>query len=177
MTGDVISCGRFELRLMSPSCIEALLAHDDVAAERELGASFPVPAWARDDGYVLRMRLEQIRADPACAPWLLRAIVAADGTMIGHAGFHGPPDERRSVELGYTVFEPFRRQGYAAEAARCLMRWAEQVQGVRLFRVSVGEANEPSLALAAKLGFVRVGEQIDEIDGLEYVFEREGVPT
>ena len=176
MTADVIRCERFDLVLLTPAILEALLAGDDETAASALGAAFPQPGWANEAPYVLRMRLDQLRADPSCAPWLLRAIVAPDRTMIGHAGFHGPPDEDGAVELGYTVFEAFRRQGYASEAATCLMRWAEREQGIHRFRLSVGEANAPSLAMAAKLGFVRTGEQMDEIDGLEYVFEREGVP-
>ncbi len=39
-------------------------------------------------------------------------------------------------------------------------------------RASVGPGNEPSLALVRSLGFVAVGEQIDEVDGLEIVHER-----
>ena len=37
---------------------------------------------------------------------------------------------------------------------------------------SVSPHNTPSLALIRVFGFRRVGEQIDEIDGLEWVFER-----
>jgi RimJ/RimL family protein N-acetyltransferase len=36
--------------------------------------------------------------------------------------------------------------------------------------VSISPDNAASLALAGKLGFVRTGEQMDDIDGLEYVF-------
>jgi RimJ/RimL family protein N-acetyltransferase len=36
---------------------------------------------------------------------------------------------------------------------------------------SISPRNEPSLALARKLGFEQVGEQFDEEDGLELVFE------
>jgi RimJ/RimL family protein N-acetyltransferase len=35
----------------------------------------------------------------------------------------------------------------------------------------VGVDNAASLALASKLGFTRIGEQMDERDGLEIVFE------
>ena len=59
---------------------------------------------------------------------------------------------------------------YATEAAAALMGWAEG-QGVRRFVVSVAPGNEPSLAIVRKLGFVQTGEQWDEEDGLELVFE------
>jgi len=38
-------------------------------------------------------------------------------------------------------------------------------------RPSISPDNEPSLRLAQQFGFRQVGEQMDEIDGLEYVFE------
>jgi RimJ/RimL family protein N-acetyltransferase len=44
--------------------------------------------------------------------------------------------------------------------------------GVPRVRLSIAPDNVASLGVARKLGFERVGEQIDEEDGLEYVFER-----
>ena len=55
--------------------------------------------------------------------------------MLGHIGFHGRPDGRGAAELGYTVLPPFRRRGYALEAAQGLMDWAAREHGVRLFRL------------------------------------------
>jgi L-amino acid N-acyltransferase YncA len=43
---------------------------------------------------------------------------------------------------------------------------------VRTVRASVSPGNVASLALVRSLGFRQVGEQWDEIDGLELVFER-----
>jgi RimJ/RimL family protein N-acetyltransferase len=57
--------------------------------------------------------------------------------MLGHCGFHDPPNAGL-LELGYTVLEQHRRQGYASEAIR--------------------------------LGFDRVGEQMDSDDGLELLY-------
>ena len=91
--------------------------------------------------------------------------------MAGHIGFHGPPDVVGRAEMGYTVFPPFRRQGYAMEAAKAMMEWARGRHGVTRFYLSISPENEASLAIAAKLGFRQVGEQIDEEDGLEIVFE------
>jgi ribosomal-protein-alanine N-acetyltransferase len=91
--------------------------------------------------------------------------------MIGHIGFHGPP-ENGSLEMGYSVFEPFRRQGIALEAALAMIAWACAEHGIRRFILSISPNNGQSLALAEKMGFHRIGEQMDEEDGLEYVFER-----
>jgi ribosomal-protein-alanine N-acetyltransferase len=137
-------------------------------------ATFDVPrGWAEEEAHLLDYRLRQVEGDPGAAPWLLRAIkFRGDRTMIGHAGFHGPPDSRGFVEVGYSVFEPYRRTGIALEAATALVGWARDQGGVAGFRASVSPRNEPSLRLVHKLGFSQVGVQWDEIDGEELVFER-----
>ncbi len=98
--------------------------------------------------------------------------------MIGHAGFHGPPGvngpgQPDAVELGYTIFPEHRGSGYATEAARALLDWAQETHGITHFIASVAPGNEPSLAIVAKLGFVQTGDQWDDEDGLELVFELE----
>ena len=107
--------------------------------------------------------------------WLGRAMVLTDddGTkrVVGSIGFHGPPDEQGRLEVGYSVDPPFRRRGYARESVKALFDWANREHGITRFIASISPDNEPSLRLAAGLGFHRVGEQIDEVDGLEYVFE------
>ena len=96
--------------------------------------------------------------------------------MVGHAGFHGPagtngPQAPGALEIGYTVLPPFRGRGYATEAVVALMDWARSEHGIAVFIASVSPGNEPSLAIVRKLGFAQTGEQWDEEDGLELVFE------
>jgi len=91
--------------------------------------------------------------------------------MVGHIGFHGPPGVIGRAELGYTVRPPFRRRGYASEAAQAMMAWALSRHGVERLYLSISPDNEASIGMAAKLGFRHVGEQVDEEDGLEHVFE------
>jgi [ribosomal protein S5]-alanine N-acetyltransferase len=120
-----------------------------------------------------------MRREPASREWLVRALVLrAEKRMVGHAGFHGPPGvngraKADALELGYTVFHGFRGRGYATEAAGALMDWAAETHGVRRFVASVAPANHASLAVVRKLGFVQTGDQWDEEDGLELVFELE----
>ena len=44
--------------------------------------------------------------------------------------------------------------------------------GALVLRASISPDNEASLALVRKAGFVEVGSQMDEIDGLELIFEK-----
>lgn len=117
-------------------------------------------------------RVIQLQNDPSELPWLLHFVVLRDQQrVIGHIGFHEPPDKSGTVEIGYTILESFRRQGFALEAAIGMSAWARLQPGAQILRASISPSNVPSLRLAARLGLVEVGSQIDEIDGEELVFE------
>ena len=168
----MVETERLALTLMNVDCIEAFLAGDRTAAGRILNATVPTNWPDADDTWLLGLRREQIEADASVAPWLLRALIRkSDRHMIGYFNFHGGPDERGVVEVGYQVWAKHRRRGYAEETVRGMFAWAHRTHGVARFRASVSPENAPSLAMVAKLGFVQVGEQWDEIDGRELVFE------
>jgi RimJ/RimL family protein N-acetyltransferase len=99
--------------------------------------------------------------------------------MVGRIGFHTAPNPTYlaglapgGVELGYVVFSDQRRRGYAREAILGLMRWAHLEHAVARFVISISPANAPSLAVAAALGFARIGSHMDEEDGPEDIFLR-----
>jgi RimJ/RimL family protein N-acetyltransferase len=124
------------------------------------------------DARFLRLRREQMLRDAKYEVWLARALVLrgdAKRPMIGHVGYHGPPTEG-AVEIGYTVFPTYRGHGYATEAVLGMIANARD-RGVERFILSISPGNAPSLAIAERLGFERTGEQIDDEDGLEWVFE------
>jgi RimJ/RimL family protein N-acetyltransferase len=169
-----IRTARFELVSMSLAFMRHLRVGDFAAASAELGAT--VPPDLRDGlEDFLAYRIPALEADPAIQPWIGRAIVAETGAgreAIGTIGFHAPPDETGRVEIGYSVHPAWRRQGVATECVAAMLAWAES-QGVRRFRASVAPDNEPSLRVVRSFGFAEAGSQIDEIDGLELVFELE----
>src|SRR3954470_24644150 len=126
-----------------------------------------------EQGVPAKLRLEQLAADASAQPWLVRAMVASTPQqVVGSVGFHAPPDDHGRVEIGYDIVASERRKGYAREAIRALLNWAWETGRVRTCVASVTPDNAPSLALIHSFGFRHVGEQIDEIDGLELVFER-----
>ena len=171
MTIEPIRTERLDLISISPSFIQALLDGRQDEAAPIIGCAIPNGWPDEHDAHFLRLRLDQMREDPTTQQWLARAIVLRDdGEMVGHIGFHGPPTDGWT-ELGYTVLEPHRRRGYAEEAILSMMRWVRDRHRIDTFRLSIAPGNEPSLALAAKLGFTKIGEQTDPEDGLEYVFE------
>lgn len=177
MSGDeTIRTPRLELVLMSVPLMEALQRRDVDAASSELDAE--VPVWMADELQdFLNYRLRQLKTDSSIREWLGRAIVFTepDGSRhaVGSVGFHGPPDAEGRLEVGYSVDPRYRRRGFAREAVRALFDWAHERYGISRFVASVGPWNEASLNLIRQLGFHQIGEQMDEIDGLELVFETE----
>jgi [ribosomal protein S5]-alanine N-acetyltransferase len=174
---------RLDLIPMTPDFLKACLRQDVDKAAALLG--LPVADEWFGESEFIALRLEQLLDDPTFQPWCVRAVVLrASGQMIGNIGFHTQPDPDylaelapKGVEFGYTIFAPYRRRGYAEEASRALMGWATGQPDVERFVLSISPENGASLALAQKLGFVRIGEWMDEVDGLEWVFERVVVVT
>ena len=171
-----IQTRRLDLIPLSPATIRAALAGDHRSMGQLLGVS--VPASWEVSREALELRLRQLEANPALQPWLLRGISLRDeGCVIGDIGFHDEPvapsdTAPKSVEFGYSIIESHRRRGHALEAAEALMQWACAQHGVHRFLLSISPENQPSRALAAKMGFHKVGSKIDEQDGPEDIFER-----
>lgn len=171
-----IRSDRLDLVLLTPDVMAALLEGRRADAQESTEVVFPSDWPDEHDARFLRFRQAQVAKDHDHEPFLVRVMALHDGTMVGHAGFHGKPgvnapNKENALELGYTVFAPYRRRGYAEEAIRALVGWAKEHHGVTTFIASVSPDNEPSLALARKLGFSEIGRHWDEVDGEELEFE------
>ncbi|MEU3899169.1 GNAT family protein [Streptomyces sp. NPDC045251] len=152
--------------------MSALLDGDLSEAGRLAGVSLTEYFVTARAQWLWRFRLDQMAADPGRARWMVRQAVVGDkGLVVGHAGFHGPPDEAGMVEIGYSVAPDFRRQGYARATLIELLRRAAAETAVTTVRVTISPDNVASLATISGFGFVEVGEQWDEEDGCEVVFE------
>jgi citrate synthase/2-methylcitrate synthase len=156
-----------------PVAVMQELTRKDLARASEL-AGIRLPEFFTEDRmiWLWNYRVKQIVEDPRSADWVVRAVVSVpDGDVVGHAGFHGPPDENGMVEIGYSVVPEFRRRGYAKAIVRLLLERADSEPDVRTVRASISPDNEPSLATIAGFGFTQVGEQWDDEDGLELLFD------
>ncbi|WP_221031242.1 GNAT family N-acetyltransferase [Actomonas aquatica] len=128
-----------------------------------------------------RQRLQLVQDNPVQLGWIHRSIVlAATDTLIGSINFHHlPPDpfllpySHHGAELGYRIAPDHRNQGYATEAVRAMMTWAQQTADLQACFLSISPDNTASLRLALKLGFQQIGQQHDEIDGIEWIFRKE----
>jgi RimJ/RimL family protein N-acetyltransferase len=122
-----------------------------------------------------RRRGEQCDRDPAAAAWVTGVVFDEQRSLaVGAAGFHGPPDGSGTVEIGYRIDPLHRRRGYARAALESLLERAAREPDVHRVRVSIRPDNLPSSRLALQYGFEQVGEQWDDEDGLELIYERDG---
>jgi RimJ/RimL family protein N-acetyltransferase len=144
------------------------LADANAVSPVPLSAYFAGPAWRG----VWQMRAEQVEQDPASAAWVTGVIWdPRQQVAVGRAGYHGPPDRSGMVEIGYAVDPAYRRRGYARAALEILLHRAAHDPQVRTVRVTISPDNAASYRLAAQYGFTAVGEQMDDEDGLEIVYE------
>ena len=168
----LIRTDRLDLHPVPLALLEALLDGDHERAAALAPFRLDAHMFAGDE-YVLTLRRDQLRADPSELPWLYRAAVLRDtGEVVARAGFHAPPDADGAVEIGYRVHERHRRQGLATELAAGMLAWAAERGAVRCLG-STSPSNVASQAVLSRFGFVRTGEQLDEFDGLEWVFTRD----
>ncbi|MCB8936298.1 MAG: GNAT family N-acetyltransferase [Candidatus Promineofilum sp.] len=185
---------------LNAAFLAASLDGDRDTAEKILGATIP-EEWFDEPARIGR-RLEQMQADPGLEVWLSRAIVWREKppisgnppfldtpapedrlVMVGQIGFHSWPDPPYladiapgGVEIGYVVFSPYRRRGFAREACEALIEWAFLMEEINRFVLSISPANIASTRLALSMGFKVVGSQIDEEDGAEDIFVLDRTP-
>ncbi|WP_167046544.1 GNAT family N-acetyltransferase [Salinibacterium sp. ZJ454] len=145
------------------------LAADDLEYASDLSGVTVTP-FIDEYGWLWRLRWEQVQHSPVDLDWIAGLIITETGQVVGHAGFHSAPDTAASVEVAYSVDPAHRRNGYARAALGRLLERARR-DGVAVVRASISPDNVGSLALIAHFGFVQVGEQWDDQDGLELVFE------
>ena len=54
-------------------------------------AGVPLTRFLLDEAWLWRIRHDQVLTDPEAADWVARAALVG-GEVVGHVGFHGPPD-------------------------------------------------------------------------------------
>lgn len=151
----------------------AILEHDRADPRLWVNRGFANPlGHLVDDPGPLPFRIPRVAADPGAAPYLLRlAVLREGGIVIGSAGFHARPDDDGMIEIGLGVEPEHRGRGYAQEMLGGMWAWVLTRPEVRVLRYTVSPDNAPSQAIIRKLGFEHRGQQLDEIDGPEDIYE------
>ena len=121
----------------------------------------------------LAFRIPRVKKDPSFAEiGLILAISKADKIVIGSAGFHDFPDIAGMIEIGFGIVPEKQKQGFGTELLIGMWRMICERPDVNILRYTVAPDNAPSVHIINKLGFDKVGEQMDPEDGLELIYEK-----
>jgi RimJ/RimL family protein N-acetyltransferase len=112
--------------------------------------------------------LARVQTSLGADPWThgFAVVSLSTGAAIGECGYKGPPDAQRVVEIAYGVKPDCQGRGYATEAAGALVDLAFRSDRVEVVRAHTLPGNGASARVLAKCGFERVGDVIDEEDGM-----------
>jgi ribosomal-protein-alanine N-acetyltransferase len=120
----------------------------------------------------LAWRVPQVKESPEVNKWFVRFIVlASTREILGSTSFHGAPDSSGMIEIGLGIEDAFQRQGFAKEALKGMWLWACEFPEVKTLRYTVSPDNLASIKVIEYFGFAFIGQQMDEIDGPENIYE------
>ena len=140
-----------------------LAMDDEPGLARSLGATIPA-TWPHDylDRGAYEFMLARLAAGPDQVGWWMYFVTHVENpaprTLIGSAGYKGPPDSEGTVEIGYGVVSDRRRRGFATEAALGLIARAFALGGVRRVLGETLPDLEGSIAVLERCGFREIGE-------------------
>ncbi|CAM8626240.1 GNAT family N-acetyltransferase [Candidatus Planktophila dulcis] len=172
MYEKVIDTPRLELHHISAQGIIELYENkDDVTAIAGRDFTNPHQNLVKEIG-PLGWRVPQVKVDSSVNKWFVRFIVLKESKeVIGSTSFHGVPDADGMMEIGLGIEEAFRNQGYAREALAGMWKWVSTFPEVKALRYTVSPENLPSIAVINYFGFEYKGQQMDEVDGAENIYE------
>lgn len=155
-----ITTGGLELRPLPAEAASALPGSREEVVGR-LGVKLS-SSWPQAD--LLDILPAHARRPPDQICWGIWVIIdRAEALVVGDAGFHGPPSEDGSVELGFSVVPRHRRRGHASAAAAALATWAADQPGVAAVVAGCDPQNEASARTLARAGFRQTGRDENEL--------------
>lgn len=148
---DRAAAGRVDLRRVPVGLARELAdAQESGPGPRSWARGFPLPGTRA----AARNFVRQAEATGDGSQWGLFEIVLREtGEVIGDIGFHGPPDETGTVEIGYGIVEQYRGRGLAGEAAVAVCGLAWSRPEVNRIVARTEEANTASAGVLRHAGF------------------------
>ena len=75
------------------------------------------------------------------------------------------------IEIGLEIVGEHQGQGLAQELVAAMWDWVVHDARVKTLRYTVSPENAPSQAIIKKFGFAHCGQQMDDEDGPEDIYE------
>jgi len=157
-----LKTSRLRLVAMTPAMLEADVARDGslgTALDAELTEEWPPADW---ETHVLETIFVQTSQVPSSVGWHRYALLAegrGKRTLVGCVGGFPKPDG--VVEIGYSTLPAFQRRGLATEAARALVQWLLQQEGVLAVTAQTYRTMPESIKVMERCGMAFVGDGDD----------------
>lgn len=121
--------------------------------------------WPTDDTMdilpIINKTLEKDKIPSGFEFWM---IVKKDNfKVIGDIGFHGKPDEKGEVEIGFGLISDERAKGYGYEALRAIMDWTLSQKSVKVIKADCLVENKPSATILEKAGMKEINRDTNLI--------------
>jgi len=123
--------------------------------------------WDRDAVEFFRRQVDDGGFDRSWGP----SYIVGDGSLVGSAGFFGPPDAAGEVEIGYSVCRTERRRGIATAAVGQLCGRAAS-GGCASVRARTTADNVASIAVLEGNRFVEAARDSGEDGSITLLFRR-----
>lgn len=116
------------------------------------------PAGSEHDAGAVTYFRDAHLAEPSVSGWTVYYVCLQD-TLVGSAGFIGPPREGKA-EIGYSICQQHRRRGLATQAVSALIERAA-TSGLQALTARTKPDNPASIRVLEHNGFVHVGLDSD----------------
>jgi [ribosomal protein S5]-alanine N-acetyltransferase len=144
---------RVELRRV-PVALARMLADPqaDDPGSRSWARGFPLPGTRVAARNLVRQA--EAAGDGGNGQWgMFQIILRETGEVIGDIGFHGPPDETGTVEIGYGIVGQYRGRGLLGESAVAICGLAWSRREVSRIIARTEEGNAASAGVLRHAGF------------------------
>lgn len=145
---------------------------DDVAFALAIGAEV-VDGWMPDRD-ALSIAADTIDDDGGFG--LFAVVVGEKRSVVGNAGFLGPPTNGGEVEIGYAIAPAYCGQGLATTVVRTLVARAFDSREVVAVVARTAKGNFASARVLEKAGFALVDESYDVDEGVAVLHHRLACP-
>jgi len=156
----IIETERLILREFRRTDLDAYAATmGDIEVMRHIGGE----ALSREDSWRRLATSVGLWSLLGMGPWVVER--RADGRYLGHIGFFDferdiQPSMRGEPEMGWIFDRAAQGQGYASEAGKAALQWADEVLKPDSIPAIIDLENEPSIRLAERLGFIRQADAV-----------------
>lgn len=115
-------------------------------------------AWpTKDTMDILPIINEILKKDKSPSGFEFWMIVKKDNMkVIGDIGFHGKPNGKGVVEIGYGLVDKERGTGFGFEALEAIMNWAISQSSVKVIKADCLISNIPSARILEKVGMKEI---------------------